>query len=192
MKNAGKMLVLGISGFLGAALLLSGCKSAPVLTSASAQAMIQAKYDQAPAAGIDVAVNETGLKQGVDANYWVRTKLYPNRFWADFTLTPEGKKVLKLAGGGDVIQWRPGNAGDKSFSVVMTTVAATRLKAHDVGDPQDEVGGAKTVAYVETPGLDGVPDAVQAMFNNPGNRLSNRRMATFVVDGGVWKLQSIN
>ena len=77
MKNAGKMIVLGVLGFLGAGLILSGCKSAPELTKANAQALIQAKFDQSPAVGINIAVDEKGLKEGVDANYWARTKLFP-------------------------------------------------------------------------------------------------------------------
>ena len=192
MKNTVKMFVLGALGLLSAGLILSGCKSGPELTQANAQALIQAKYDQSPAVGINVAVDEKGLKEGVDANYWARTKLFPNRFWADFTLTPEGKKVVKLASGGDVIQWRPENAGDKNFSVVVVTVATHPLKAHDVGDPQDDVGGTKSVSFVEGPTLDGVPNPLQSISAGPGNKLSNRHIATFVVDGGAWKLQSIN
>lgn len=192
MKNTVKMFVLGVLGFLGAGLILSGCKTAPDLTKDNAQALIQAKFDQSPAVGINIAVDEKGLKEGVDANYWARTKLFPNRFWADFTLTPEGKKLVKLASGGDAIQWRPENAGDKSFSVVVVTVAPHPLKAHDLGDPQDEVGGAKSVSFVESPSLEGVPNPLQLISSEPGNKLSTRHIATFVVDGGAWKLQSIN
>jgi hypothetical protein len=115
VKNAVKMLVLGTLGFLGAGLLLSGCKSAPELSKADAQAMIQAKYDQTPAAGANISVDQAGLARGVTAKYWERTKLYPNRFWGDFTVTPEGKKVLSLQKGGNVIEWHPLNAGDKNF-----------------------------------------------------------------------------
>ena len=192
MKNAGKIFVFGVLGFLGAGLVLSGCKSAPELTKANAQALIQAKYDQSPAVGINIAVDEKGLSQGVGASYWARTKLFPNRFWADFTLTPEGKKLVKLANGGDVIQWRPENAGDKNFSVVVVTVAAHPLKVHDLADPQDEVGGAKSVSFVESPSLEGVPNPLQLISSEPGNKLSSRHIATFVVDGDAWKLQSIN
>ena len=192
MKNAGKIFVFGVLGFLGAGLVLSGCKSAPELTKANAQALIQAKYDPSPAVGINIAVDEKGLSQGVGASYWARTKLFPNRFWADFTLTPEGKKLVKLANGGDVIQWRPENAGDKNFSVVVVTVAAHPLKVHDLADPQDEVGGAKSVSFVESPSLEGVPNPLQLISSEPGNKLSSRHIATFVVEGDAWKLQSIN
>ena len=106
MKNAGKLLVLGVLGIVGAGLLLAGCKSAPELTQAEAQALIQAKYDQTPAAGAGIWWTKQGLARGVTAKYWERTKVY-NRFWGDFTLTPEGKKVLTLQQGGDVIHWQP-------------------------------------------------------------------------------------
>ena len=192
MKNAGKMIVLGTLVFLGAGLLLSGCKSAPELTQANAQTMIQAKYDQTPAVGVDITVDELGLGEGIAAKYWERTKLYPNRYWADFTLTPEGKKVLKLQKGGDVIEWHPLNAGDKNFSVLVVTVAANHLKAQDLGDPQDDLGGTKTVSYVETVRLDGVPNDLKVMSDGVGNRLSSKHIATFALDGGAWKLQSIN
>lgn len=192
MNNTRKMLVLGTLGFLSVGWLLGGCKSAPELTQANAQALIQAKYDQSPAMGAYIVVDQQGLARGVTAKYWERTKLYPNKFWADFTLTPEGKKVLSLQKGGDVIHWQPLNAGDKNFSVVVLTVKANHLKAHDVGDPQDDVGGTKTASYVETVSLEGVPNDLQIMSNGPGNRLSSRHIATFALDAGAWKLQSIN
>ena len=192
MKNAGKIFVFGVLGFLGAGLVLSGCKSAPELTKANAQALIQAKYDQSPAVGINIAVDEKGLSQGVGASYWARTKLFPNRFWADFTLTPEGKKLVKLANGGDVIQWRPDSPDDKSFHTIITSVAANHLKARDVKDPQDEEGGAKTAVYSELVSLDGLPAPLQDMAHNPGTKLSFKRTATFSMDGGAWKLASIN
>jgi hypothetical protein len=192
VKNAVKMLVLGTLGFLGAGLLLSGCKSAPELSKADAQAMIQAKYDQTPAAGANISVDQAGLARGVTAKYWERTKLYPNRFWGDFTVTPEGKKVLSLQKGGNVIEWHPLNAGDKNFSVMVVTVAANHLKAQDLGDPQDDLGGTKTVSYVETVSLEGVPADLKIMSNGGGNRLSSKHMATFALDAGAWKLQSIN
>ncbi len=186
------MLVLGMLGFLGSGLLLSGCKTAPEFTKANALALIQAKYDQTPAVGAEITVDLAGLARGVSAKYWDRTKLYPNKYWADFTLTPEGKKVLSLPKGGDVLQWRPENAGDKNFTVVVVTVAANHLKAHDVSDPQDDLGGTKSASYVETVSLEGVPNDVQIMASGIGNKLSNKHLATFVLDAGAWKLQSIN
>ena len=195
MKNSVKVFVLGTLGFLGAGLLLSGCKSAPELTKTDAQALIQAKYDQTPAAGANITVNELGLGQGVTAKYWARTKLYPNNFWADFTLTPEGKKVVKLSDGSDVIQWRPENEADKSFSVIVATVSANHLKAHDLKDIQDEtlpgVATAKGVQFIEGVNLTGVPGALANIAHNPGNKLSAKRHADFAFENGAWKLQSI-
>ena len=195
MKNSVKVFVLGTLGFLGAGLLLSGCKSAPELTKTDAQALIQAKYDQTPAAGANITVNELGLGQGVTAKYWARTKLYPNNFWADFTLTPEGKKVVKLSDGSDVIQWRPENEADKSFSVIVATVSANHLKAHDLKDIQDEtlpgVATAKGVQFIEGVNLTGVPGALANIAHNPGNKLSTKRQADFSYENGAWKLHSI-
>jgi len=192
VKNAAKMLVFGVVGFVGMGLLLGGCKSAPELTKAQAQALIQAKYDQAAPAGAIILVDQTGLLRGVTAKYWVRTKVYPNGYWGDFTLTPEGKKVLKLQKGGDVIEWHPENAGDKNYTVPVVSAAANHLKAQDLADPQDEIGGTKSVSYVETVSLDGVPTDLKVMSDGPGNKLTSKHMATFVVDGDAWKLQTIH
>ena len=192
MKNAAKMQVLGALVLLGAGMLLTGCKSSPELTAANAQALIQAKYDATPAVGANITVDDLGMRQGATAKYWDRTTVYPNKFWADFKLTADGKKAVKLQSGGDVIQWRPASADDKTFSIVVTTVATNHLKARDVQDPQDEVGGTKSAAYTEAVSLDGVPSALQDMAHNPGNKLSYKKSATFAVDGGVWKLESIN
>ncbi len=191
MKNAGWMSALAVSALMGLGLLVSGCKSSPPLTAAQAQAMIQAKYDQMPAKGIDITVSDLGMRQGFDAKYWVRTKQYPNHYWADFTLTDEGKKVMKLQGGGDVIQWRPTSATDQSFSVVVTTAQQNHLKARDPQDPQDEVNGNKSVTYTEAVDLTGVPDGLQTIAHNPGNDLSDKKMATFSLVNGAWQLQSI-
>src|SRR5271157_2072272 len=139
VKNAGKMQVLGVLAFLGAGLLVTGCKPAPDLTEADAQALIQARYDQTPAVGASITVDDLGMRQGATAKYWNRTKVYPNKFWADFTLTDDGKKALKLQSGGDVIQWRPSSPTDTHFSIIVVTVAANHLKAHDVKDIQTEV-----------------------------------------------------
>jgi hypothetical protein len=192
VKNAAKMLVLAMLVFVGSGLMLSGCKSAPELTKANALALIQAKYDQTPVASAEITIDLNGLARGVTANYWARTKLYPNKYWADFTLTPVGKKVIKLPKGGDVLQWRPENAGDKNFTMVIETVAANHLKASDAGDPQDEIGGTKSVSYLENISLDGAPKDVQIMADGPGNKLSSKHIAIFTVDAGAWKLQSIN
>ena len=194
MKNVVKMQVLGVA-ILGAGLLLSGCKQAPELTTANALALIQAKYDATPAVGANVTVDDLGMRQGITAKYWDRTKAYPNQFWADFTLTPEGKKAVKLPGGGDVIQWRPESAADKHFSVIVVTVVANHPKAHDLADLEDEVlpgvTTAKGASFTEAQNLDGVPAALQEIAHNPGNKLSTKRHADFSLEEGVWKLHSI-
>jgi predicted nuclease with RNAse H fold len=191
VKNAAKVIVFGMLSFVGVGLLLSGCKSVPELTKAQAQALIQAKYDQTPAVGANISVDQTGLARGVTAKYWQRTKLYPNG-WGDFTLTPEGKKVFKLQKGGEVIEWHPANAGDKNFTFVVVTVAANHLKAQNLSDPQDDLGSTKTASFVETVSLEGVPTDLKVMADGVGNRLSSKHMATFALEGGAWKLQSIN
>jgi len=192
VKNARRMLVLGTLGFLGAGLMLVGCKSAPELTKADAQAMIQAKFDQAPATSINIMVDLNGLGRGGTAKYWGRTKVYPNNYWADFKLAPEGIKLVKLPKGGDVIEWRPENAGDKNYAVMVQTVATGHLKVHDVSDPRDDVGGTKTSEFVASEDVDALPNDLQAIAHGPSNKLSSRHVATFALDGGAWKLQSTN
>jgi hypothetical protein len=195
MRNAGKLKTLGTLALLVAGLLAVGCKSAPELTAAQAQALIQASYDQTPAVGANIVVNDLGMREGVTAKYWTRSKAYPNQYWADFTLTPDGKKALKLPDGTDVIQWRPDSPTDSKFSVTVVTVAANHLKAHDVSDIQDEivpgVQTAKGAGFIEGVNLDGVPEPLQNIAHNPGNKLSRRRNADFSLEGGNWKLHGI-
>jgi hypothetical protein len=135
------------------------------------------------------------MRQGVTAKYWDRTTVYPNKYWADFTLTADGKKAIKLPGGGDVIQWRPESATDKNYSIIVVTVVSNHLKAHDVTNLQDEVlpgvSTAKGATFTEAANLDGVPDALQNIAHNPGNKLSSKRQADFSLENGVWKLHSI-
>jgi len=191
VRNAGKLKVFGVLTLLGAGLILTACKSAPELTAASAQALIQAKYDQTPAVGANIVVDDLGMRMGATAKYWNRTTIYPNKFWADFKLTDDGKKALKLQAGGDVIKWRPESAEDKGYALVVVSVAANHLKVRDVQDPQDEVGGTKSAVYTEAVSLDGVPAPLQEIAHNPGNKLSGKKTATFSLDGGAWKLASI-
>jgi hypothetical protein len=191
VKKVRNNRILAVVVLLGAGLLFSGCKSAPDLTAAQAQALIQASYDQSAPVGAAITVFDRGMQQGVTDKYWDRAKAYSNNYWADFKLTPEGKKVVTLAGGGDVIQWRPDSVADKNFSVVVTTVATNHLKARNVKDPQDEVAGTKNCVFTEVVPLDGVPGPLQDMAHNPGTRLSTTRTATFTLENGAWKLQSI-
>lgn len=192
MINQAKLQIVGMLIVLSGGMLLTGCKSTPDLSSADAQKLIQAKYDATPAAGANISVNDLGMRQGFTAKYWTRTKEYPNKFWADFTLTPDGKKAVALPSGKDVIEWRPESADDKNYAITVISMATNHLKAKDVKDPQDEVGGTKSATYTESVSLDGVPPALQDIAHNPGNQLSFKRTATFAADGGAWKLQSIN
>lgn len=192
MKNSRNRRILGVVGLLSAGLLFTGCKSAPELTAADAQTLIQAKYDQSPPQVANITLHDLGMKKGVAAKYWDRSKAYPNHIWADFKLTPEGAKAVALPSGKDEIEWHPEAADDPNYAVVVTTVATSHLKARDVKDPQDEGGGTKSVVYNESVSLDGVPATLQDMAHDPGNRLSTTRTATFTLENGVWKLESTN
>jgi len=83
---------LGVLALVGCGIAAVGCKSAPDLTPAQALALVQAKYDQTPPVATTILVNEVGVRQLVIAKLWERTKVYPNKLWADFKLTPDGKK----------------------------------------------------------------------------------------------------
>ena len=192
MKTSGKLQVLIALACLGAGLVVSGCKSAPPLTKEQALALIQAKYDSMPPAPLSIAVTDLGMQEGVTAKYWVGIKGYPNGYWADFKLTPEGAKVLTLVGGGDVIQWRPEQPKDPHYAIAIQTVATNRMKAAALGDIQDQAGGTKMVDFDEDVVMTGVPAALQGIAGNPGNRLSTRRTAIFVLNNGQWTLQSIS
>jgi hypothetical protein len=185
------MQALGALVLLGAGLSIAGCKSSPPLTQAQALTMIQAKYDQTPGTPFDITVNDRGMQQGLRANYWVGTKRYPNGYWADFTLTPDGKKVLKLAAGGDVIQWRPDSPTDSRFVIVVVPLVDSHMKPRDLGDVQN-LGDNKTVMFTEDVTLDGLPDALKNIAHNPGNKLSTKRLATFTLVNGAWSLKSID
>lgn len=190
MRNAVKLQVLGALVSLASGLWMAGCKSAPDLTQAQALTMIQARYDQAAAAPVNITVNDTGMQQGVTAKYWTETKRYPNGYWGDFTLTPDGKKAVTLAGGGSVIQWRPDSPTDPHFVIVVQSVATNHLKARDVGDIQT-VGDTRIASFTEDVNLDGLPQPLADMAHNPGNKLSALRQATFVLNNGAWTLQSV-
>lgn len=195
MRKALHLKTLGGVVLVGIGMVLAGCKSAPELTEAQAQALIQAKYDQTPPVGVNILVDDLGMRQGITAKLWERTKVYPNKYWADFKLTADGKKAVVLPGGGDEIQWRPSGLDDKTYSVVVTTVPSNHLKAHDVTNIQDEmvpgVDTAKSASFTEGVNLEGVPSALQDIAHNPGNKLSTKRQADFSLEGGTWKLHSI-
>jgi hypothetical protein len=188
-----KALVVLFLGFSG--LIMAGCKSAPDLTPTQALALVQAKYDQTPPVGTNILVNDAGMRAGATARLWDRTKVYPNKLWADFKLTPEGKKAVVLPGGGDVIEWRPASLDDTNYTIVVTTVAANHLRAHDMSDLQDAMmagsGTAKEGKYIEGVNLTGVPQLLQDIAHNPGNKLSSKKQADFALDNGTWTLKSI-
>lgn len=173
-------------------LVEAGCKSVPELTGPQALALIQAKYDAQPAAPVTINVNDLGMQEGVAAKYWVGLRRYPNGYWGDFQLTPEGKKVLTLAGGGDTIQWRPEQPKDPRYVVAITTVATNHLKVRDISDIQDQAGDTKIATFTEDVVLTGIPDPLQGIAHNPGNKLSTKHTATFAQSGGAWTVQSIN
>lgn len=190
MKTVGILRYLGVAACLGTGLLLAGCKGAPDLSQADALQLIQAKYNQGTPVGTVILVNNQGMLDGITAKYWTRTTIYPNKIWADFTLTPEGEKVVKLQDGGKVIKWRPQSGSDQNYTIEVTTIAANPLKAHDI-TLQDESGGTKGGDYTESVDLTGVPAVLQGIAHNPGNQLSSRRHAEFTYTGGAWTLQSI-
>jgi hypothetical protein len=189
--NCGTLLVAcGVFAALG----IAGCKSAPELTSTQALALVQAKYDQTAPVGVNILVNDAGMRSGSTAKLWERTKVYPNKIWADFKLTAEGKKAIVLPGGGDVIQWRPASLEDKNYTIVVTTVAANHLRAHDMGALQNEMvgtGKSKEGKFTEGVNLNGVPQVLQDIAHNPGNRLSRKKQADFALVNDAWTLKSI-
>lgn len=195
MKNRLQVKVLGAVVLLGAGMVVAGCKSAPDLTQAQALSLIQADYDHGQPQAISIQVNNDGMVQGALAKYWSRTTIYPNKYWADFKLTDDGKKVVALPSGGDKIEWRPASLDDKDYSYRMVTVQQNHLHARDVGDISDEmvpgVDTAKGADFMEGVDLTGVPDTLQQIAHNPGNRLSAKRHATFALVNGAWTVHSI-
>ncbi len=190
VRNVVRMQALGVLVLLGAGLWTAGCKSAPPLTQAQALTLIQAKYDSTPATPYSIWVSDQGMQQGVKAKYWAGTKRYPNGYWADFTLTPDGKKVLKLAAGGDTIQWRPSKPYDAQYAITVLPLVSSHLKASNLGEVQN-LADDKTVTFTEEVTLDGLPDALKAMAHDHGNTLSTKRLATFTLINGAWSLKSI-
>ncbi len=187
---------LGVVAVLSAGLVIAGCKSAPELSKEQALKMVQDKYDQTAPVGVNILVNDSGMRQGATAKLWDRTKVFPNKLWADFKLTPEGKKAVVLPGGGDTIEWRPASLEDKTYSIVVTTTAANHLRAKDMGDLQDEMlPGAETAKagkYTEVANLTGVPEVLQHIIaDNPLNKVSSKKQADFALENGAWVLKRI-
>jgi hypothetical protein len=191
VKNAVKFQTLAALVLLGAGGFLTGCKSAPDLTQDQAKTMIQAKYDKDPGTVFNIAVNDRGMQQGVTAKYWLGVKRYPNGYWGDFKLTPDGMKVLKLQSGGDTIQWRPEGPSDPNYTINVVPLVPNKLKIRNPGDVQT-VADTRTVTYMEDVDLSNLPAPLQALADNPANKLSLKRMATFTLANGAWTLQSID
>jgi len=187
-----KMQKLGAMALLGAGLLVfAGCKSAPPLSQQDAMQMVQAKYNQAPPEPVSFVISDLGMRKGIVAKYWIETKKYPNGYWADFKMTPEGLKVIKLSSGGDTIQWHPESSSDKSFVVAASTIPTVLHKAKDISDLQDMGDGLKTATYAESDVLDPLPSGLKDIIQDPSNKISTKRTATFNLVDGAWKLQSI-
>ena len=190
MKRAVRIQALAVLALLSAGGFLAGCKSAPDLTQDQAKAMIQAKYDKDPGTVFNIAVNDAGMQQGVHANYWIGLKRYPNGYWGDFKLTPDGMKVVKLQNGGDTIQWRPEGPNDPNYTIIVVPLVPSKLKMRNPGDVQT-IADTRTVTYMEDVDLSNLPAPLQGLTNNPANKLSTKRMATFALANGAWTLQSI-
>lgn len=189
--------VLGLPALLlVAGWTLAGCNTAPDLNKNQAQGLIQTRYDQTPPAGVNIRVDDGGMGQGALAKLWNRTTVYPNHYWSDFQLTPEGKRAVKLPDGGDLIRWRPSAGVDPHYAVNMTAITTSHMRARDLGEIEDEMlpgnDNAKGVNYFEVVDLTGAPDAVQQIAHRPGNQLSVRRHADFVLENGAWRLHSIH
>lgn len=195
MRNLTSWKALSVVGLLGAGMLLAGCKSAPPLSQDDALKLIQAKYDSTPADSITINLSKDGIGQGINDGFWKLTKVYPNKFWADYTLTDDGKKAVKLTGGGDVIQWRPQSMTDSTYSITVQTVVMNHLKARDLQQVTDEtlpdVSSAKGADYTEGVDMTGVPQGLQDLAHNPGNQLSTKRHADFALENGAWVLHGI-
>ncbi len=195
MRNALNLKILGAVALFGAGMFVAGCKSAPDLTETQAMSLIQAKYDQDPPAGASIMVNKLGMSMGITDGYWKLTKVYPNKFWADYTLTDDGKKALIPPGGGDVIQWRPASQDDPSYAITIVTKTANHMKARDIKNLHDEtlpgVDTAKGAGFTESVDLTGVPGPLQDIAHSPGNKLSTKRQADFELAAGAWKLHGI-
>ncbi len=191
-----KSIILSSIGLLVATAVpvMTGCNFTPDLNKTAAAAMIQAEYDHRPAEKITFAVNDMGLKQGLNAKLWKLAKVYPNNRWADYVLTDEGKKALTLQGGGDVFQWRP-EGSNNDFHFFAQTAQSVHLKVKDVGDPQDDVvpgvDTARVAPFNEVENFEGIPDPVQVIAHNSINKVSSRRQAEFALVSGNWTLHSI-
>jgi hypothetical protein len=183
---------LGAMALLGAGLLVfAGCKSAPPLTQQDALAMVQAKYDKAPAEPISFVISDLGMRKGIVAKYWAETKKYPNGYWADFKVTPDGAKVVKVSSSDNTIQWHPASSSDKTYVVAASTVPTVHHKIKDMSSLEDAGSGVKTATYSEIDVLDALPSGLRDIIEDPNNKISTKRTAIFSLVDNKWQLQSI-
>jgi hypothetical protein len=172
--------------------MATGCK--PDLTNDQALPLIQAHYDQAQGMPLVFKVDQVGMKAGVDAKYWTMTKKL-NEMWADFKLTDEGKKLIKLPNGKDVIEWRQDPSG--KFQYEMVTVAPLKLKAREVKEIRDEIipgvkGPGKVVVYMEAHDITTLPNDLQnIILGNANNKIAVKRQADMTLENGAWAFHAI-
>jgi hypothetical protein len=195
VKRVVNIQLVGAVLIMGAVLAVVGCKSAPPLSQADAEKMIEAYNDQQPPTPVHIYVDYTGLKQGVDVKYWKVVKAFPaNKNWGDLDLTDDGKKVLKLDDGTTTIHWRPDEQNKGHFYV--TTVQANHSKIIEVAEPQDDVvpgvDTAKSCKFTADANFDGMPDPVKRMAHDVGNTLSQRHTAEFALENGAWKIHDVH
>lgn len=190
VKSAVKMQAFAALVLLGAGAFLAGCKSAPDLTQDQAKAMIQAKYDQDPGSAFHIAVDDAGMQEGVLAKYWSGVKRYPNGYWGDFKLTPDGAKLVKLPSGGDTIQWRPESPSQPNYMIALVTLATVKHQVRNIGEVQT-LTDKRAVRFTEDADLSSLPASLRTIAQNPGNQLSTQRVATFTLANGAWTLESV-
>lgn len=178
------VLLAGVAALVS----LTGCK--PELTNEQALALIQAHYAQAAPVALTFKIDQTALADGNKAKYWGISKHYPNNLWADFTLTEEGKKLIKLPNGKDVFEWRQDPTG--KFQYEMMTAAPLGLKARDVSEIRKEIvpgvkGQGRVVVFKESYDLSSLPSDLQnVILDNTANKLATTRQADMAFENGAW------
>jgi hypothetical protein len=182
--------MVAVAAVLGIGLLAGGCKQTPELTQAQATALIEANYAHGTPVPATIVIGDLGMRQGIDAKYWAEVKRFPNGYWGDFKLSDDGKKLIKLAGGGDTIAWRPDGPNDLRYGVTVTTVPTVPLKAQGFSEVQDN-GDSKSVVFTEAVDLSGLPAGLQGIAQNSANTLTTHRQANFILTNGAWTLQSV-
>jgi hypothetical protein len=184
------LLLAGVAALV----TLTGCR--PELTNEQALPLIQAHYDQTAAVPLAFQIDQSGLQAGILAKYWTLTKVYPaNKEWGDFTLTADGKKLIKLPNGKDIIEWRQDPAGKFQFALV--TVTPLKFKARDIREIRKEVvpgvkGPGQVVVYMEAHDLTPLPNELQdIILHNSSNKIAEKRQADMAFENGAWAFHNI-